>query len=267
MSQLAYTLTDSATMLRRQLKHMLRYPSMTVLLVSMPVVFLLLFVYVFGAQLGSSLGTGHRVGDASRTAYLNFIVPGILLMTIGAAANGTAVLTVMDMTEGIIDRFRTMSIARASVLTGHVLGSVIQAFFGVAVVIGISLALGFRPTAGPFAWLAAIGIMALFAFALAWLGVALGLAAKSVESASNTPMVLTLLPFLSSGFVVIALLPAGLRQFAQYQPFTPVTDTLRGLLMGTPVGSSVIGAVAWSTGIALICYFCVRRLYDRRSTK
>ena len=149
MSQLAYTLTDSATMLRRELKRLLRYPSMTVLLVGMPVVFLLLFVYVFGGQLGTGLGGGHSVGHASRTAYLNFIVPGILLMTVAAAANGRAVLVAMDMTEGIIARFRTMAIARASVLTGHVLGSVIQALLGVTVVIGIALALGFRPTAGP----------------------------------------------------------------------------------------------------------------------
>src|SRR5580704_12003837 len=226
MSQLAYTLTDSATMLRRELKRLRRYPSMTVLLVGMPVVFLLLFVYVFGGQLGTGLGGGHLVGHSSRNAYLNFIVPGILLMTVAAAANGRAILVALDMTEGIIARFRTMAIARASVLTGHVLGSVIQALLGVTVV--IALTLGFRPTAGPLAWLAALGVMALFAFALAWLAVALGLAAKSVETASNTPMVLTLLPFLGSGFVTVASLPTGLRQFARYQPFPPETDTLRG---------------------------------------
>ena len=267
MSQLAYTLTDSATMLRRELKRLLRYPSMTVLLVGMPVVFLLLFVYVFGGQLGTSLGGGHSVGHASRTAYLNFIVPGILLMTVAAAANGRAILVAMDMTEGIIARFRTMAIARASVLTGHVLGSVIQALLGVTVVIGIALALGFRPTAGPLQWLAALAVMALFAFALAWLAVALGLAAKSVETASNTPMVLTLLPFLGSGFVTVASLPAGLRQFARYQPFTPVTDTLRGLVMGgSAVGSNAIRSVAWSAGIALLSYLWARRLYNHRPT-
>jgi ABC-2 type transport system permease protein len=265
MSQRGYTLTDSATMLRRQVKHLQRYPSMTVLLVGMPVVFLLLFVFVFGGQLGSGLDGGHTVGSASRSAYLTFIVPGILLMTVGAAANGTSVLVAMDMTEGIIARFRTMAIARASVLTGHVLGSVIQAWFGIAVVVGIALALGFRPTAGPLAWLAAVGIMTMFAFALAWLAVALGLAAKSVETASNTPMVLTLLPFLSSGFVTLASMPAGLRQFAQYQPFTPVTDALRGLLTGgTSVAPSALGAVAWSAGIAVAACVWARHLYNRR---
>jgi ABC-2 type transport system permease protein len=267
VSQLAYTVTDSATMLRRELKRLLRYPSMTVLLVGMPVVFLLLFVYVFGGQLGTSLGEGHSVGHASRTAYLNFIVPGILLMTVAAAANGRAILIAMDMTEGIITRFRTMAIARAAVLTGHVLGSVIQALLGVAVVIGIALTLGFRPTAGPLQWLAALAVMALFAFALAWLAVALGLAAKSVETASNTPMVLTLLPFLGSGFVTVASLPAGLREFARYQPFTPVTDTLRGLLMGgSAVGSNAIRSVAWTAGIALISYLWATHLYTHRRT-
>jgi len=264
VSQLSYALPDSATMLRRQIKHLLRYPAMTVLLVGMPIVFLLLFVYVFGGQLGTSLAPGHGVGGASRTAYLNFIVPGILLMTVAAAANGTAILMAMDMTKGIVARFKTMAIARASVLTGHVLGSVIQALVGVAVVIGVSLAVGFRPRGGPLAWLAAVGVVAAFAFALAWLAVALGLSAKSVETASNTPMVLTLLPFLGSGFVTTASLPAGLRQFAQYQPFTPVTDTVRGLLRGGAVGSHAVVGLAWSAGIALVSYLWATRLYDHR---
>ena len=267
MSQLSYTLSDSATMLRRELRRLRRYPSMTVLLVGMPVVFLLLFVYVFGGQLGSGLGGGHRVGNSSRTAYLNFIVPGVLLMTVAAAANGRAILVAMDMTEGIITRFRTMAIARASVLSAHVLGSVIQAVLGVTVVLGVSLALGFRSAAGPLAWLAALGLVALFAFALAWLAVALGLAARSVETASNTPMVLTLMPFLGSGFVTTASLPAGLRQFARYQPFTAVTDALRGLLMGGALGSNAIRSVAWSAGIALISYLWARHLYDHRPSR
>jgi ABC-2 type transport system permease protein len=148
-------------------------------------------------------------------------MPGILLITVAAAAQGTAITVAMDMTAGIIDRFRTMSIARASVLTGHVIASVILALFGLAVVLAVALALGFRPTADPVAWLAVIGLLTLFTFALVWLCAALGLAAKTVETASNTPMVLTLLPFLSSGFVPTETMPPGLRQFAEYQPFTP----------------------------------------------
>jgi ABC-2 type transport system permease protein len=259
MSALAYTLTDSGTMLRRSLKRQLRYPSVTLQLVGMPVVFLLLFVYVFGGQLGAGLGA-----HGGRGAYLDYVVPGILLMTIAAAVQGTAISVAMDMTSGIIARFRTMAIARASVLTGHVLGSMIQTLVGLAVVVGIGVGLGFRPTTGVAAWLAAVGVLVLFTFALIWLSVALGLAAKSVETASNTPMFLVLLPFLGSGFVPTASMPAGLRQFAEYQPFTPVTETVRGLLTGTPVGGNAIAAVAWSIGIALAAYLWARRLYDHR---
>jgi ABC-2 type transport system permease protein len=263
MSTLAYTLTDSATMLRRNLRRLLRYPSMTVLLVGMPIVFLLLFVYVFGGQLGAGFTGGHD----GRGGYLDYVIPGILLMTVAAAAQGTAITVAMDMTGGIIDRFRTMAITRAAVLTGHVIASVIQALFGLLVVLAVALALGFRPTAGPVAWLAAVGVLTLFAFALVWLSAALGLAAKTVETASNTPMVLTLLPFLGSGFVPTATMPAGLRQFAEYQPFTPVTEAVRGLLSGTGAGTNAIAAIAWSAGIALAGYLWARHLYNRRRAR
>ena len=193
---LAYTLSDSRVMLRRNLKHQLRYPSLTLMLIGMPIVLLLLFVYVFGGQLGAGLGA-----HDGRGAYLDYVVPGLLLVTVAAAVQGTSIMVAMDMTGGIIDRFRTMAIARASVLTGHVLGSLIQTLAALAVLIGVAFGLGFRSSAGPLDWLAAIGLLALFAFALIWLAVALGLAAKSVETASNTPMILFLLVFLSSGFV------------------------------------------------------------------
>jgi ABC-2 type transport system permease protein len=263
MSTLTYTLTDSATMLRRNLRRLQRYPSMTLLLVGMPIVFLLLFVYVFGGQLGAGFNGGHD----SRGAYLDYVMPGILLITVAAAAQGTAITVAMDMTAGIIDRFRTMAIARASVLTGHVIASVIQALFGLAVVLAVALALGFRPTADPVAWLAVIGLLTLFTFALVWLCAALGLAAKTVETASNTPMVLTLLPFLSSGFVPTETMPPGLRQFAEYQPFTPVTEAVRGLLSGTGAGTNAIAAIAWSVGIALAGYLWARHLYNRRRAR
>lgn len=264
MSNLADTFTDSATMLRRNLRHQVRYPSLTLMLAGFPIVFLLLFVYVFGGQLGAGLGPpGGPPGD--RGAYLTYVVPGILIVTVASAALGTAISVASDMTGGIIDRFRTMSIARAAVLTGHVIGSVLQTLAVLALVIAVALAIGFRPTTDPLAWLAALGILVLFAFALVWLSAALGLAAKSVETASNTPMFLTLLPFLSSGFVPTSTMPAGLRQFAEYQPFTPVTQTVRGLLTDTSVGAThVIAAVAWSVGITVACYFWAVRLYDRR---
>jgi len=267
MSALAYTVTDSATMLRRNLRRLRRYPSMTLLLVGMPIVFLLLFVYVFGGQLGAGLGRGLTGGHAGRAGYVNYVTPGILLMTVAAAVQGTAIVVAMDMIGGIIDRFRTMAIARACVLTGHVLASLIQTLISILVVLGVAVAVGFRPTADAASWLAAIGVLALFALALIWLATALGLAAKSVETASNTPMFLTLLPFLGSGFVPTASMPAGLRQFATYQPFTPVTETLRGLLTGTPIGGNAIAAIAWSVGIALASYLWARHLYNQRRAR
>jgi ABC-2 type transport system permease protein len=259
---LSYTLTDSATMLRRNLKHQLRYPSLTLMLAGFPIVFLLLFVYVFGGQLGAGLGAAGAHPD--RHAYLIYVVPGILIVTVASVALGTAISIASDMTEGIIDRFRTMSIARSAVLTGHVIGTLLQTLLVLVLVVGVALAIGFRSSASPLAWLASAGILALFAFALIWLSTALGLAAKSVETASNTPMFLTLLPFLSSAFVPTSSMPAGLRQFAEYQPFTPVTQTIRGLLTGGPIGAHAIAAVAWSVGIALACYLWSIRLYNNR---
>ena len=264
MSTLAYTVSDSTTMLRRNLRRLRRYPSLTLLLIGMPIVFLLLFVYVFGGQLGHGLGDEYVAGHTGRAGYLNYVTPGILLMTIAAAVQGTAIVVAMDMTGGIIDRFRTMAIARSAVLTGHVLASLLQALLSVGIVLGVAVALGFRPEASMLDFLAAFGLLTLFAFALIWLATALGLAAKSVETASNTPMFLTFLPFLGSGFVLVATLPTGLEQFARYQPFTPVTETLRGLLTGTPIGTNAIFAVAWSVGIALGSYVWARHLYTSR---
>ncbi len=267
MSALAHTVADSKTLLRRNLRRLRRYPSMTLMLIGMPIVFLLLFVYVFGGQLSHGLSTALAGEHAGRGGYLNYVTPGILLMTIAATVQGTAIVVAMDMTGGIIDRFRTMAIARAAVLTGHVLASLIQTLASIAVVLAVAIALGFRPTADPLDWLGAIGLLALFGFALIWLATALGLAAKSVETASNTPMFLTLLPFLGSGFVPTASMPGGLRQFATYQPFTPVTETLRGLLTGTHVGTHALVAIIWSVCIAAASYLWARRLYTRRQPR
>ena len=264
MTSVAYALTDSRTMLRRNLRRLLRYPSMTVLLVGMPIVFLLLFVYVFGGQLSHGLAQGLAGGHTGRSGYLNYVTPGILLMTVAAAVQGTAIVVAMDMTSGIVDRFRSMAIARSAVLTGHVLASLIQVLVGIAIVLVVAVALGFRPSANPLRWLGAIGMLVLFAFALIWLATGLGLAAKSVETASNTPMFLTLLPFLGSAFVPAATMPIVLRQFATYQPFTPVTETVRGLLTGTPIGHNAIAAVAWCIAIALAAHLWAIHLYTHR---
>jgi ABC-2 type transport system permease protein len=259
MSTFSYAVADSATMLRRDLRHALRYPSMTLQLVGMPIVFLLLFVYVFGGTLGAGLGGA----SGGRAAYAQYLTPGILLLTVAAAVQGTAISVAMDMTEGIIARFRTMAIFRPSVLAGHVLGSMIQTMLSLALVVGAALLVGFRPTARLVEWVAAIGVLALITLALTWLSVALGMVTKTVEAASNLPMPLVFLPFLGSGFVPTDSMPVGLRWFAEYQPFTPVIETVRGLLLGTPVGNSAVIAVAWCAGITLVGYLWAMKLYNR----
>jgi ABC-2 type transport system permease protein len=259
MSALAYAVTDSSTMLRRQLRHMIRYPSLTVMLVGMPIVFLLLFVYVFGGTLGAGLGGV----SGGRSDYLEYVVPGILLMTVAGGAQGTAISVAMDMTEGIIARFRTMAISRASILVGHVVGSLFQTMLSSVLVLAVAVLIGFRPSASPVGWIAAMGLLALATFAVTWLSVAFGLVTDSVETASNIPMFLMLLPFLGSGFVPTASMPTGIRWFAEYQPFTPIMETLRGLLMGSPIGISGLLAVAWCAVIALLGFVWSVRLYER----
>jgi ABC-2 type transport system permease protein len=267
----AHTLTDSLTMLRRSLRRMRRYPSLTLFIAGIPVVLLLMFVYVFGATLGTGLaGPGAALAPGAlagpsigRDAYVAYVVPGILLITVAGAAQGTAISVAMDMTTGIIARFRTMAIARDSVLAGHVIGSVIQALLATALVLAVAVVIGFRPTTGPAAWLAAGGLLVLAAVAMAWLSVALGLVSDSVETASNLPMFLILLPFLGSGFVPAATMPGPLQWFAVRQPFTPVIETLRGLLLGTPIGDDGWIAVAWCLVLSLAGYLWARRLYER----
>jgi ABC-2 type transport system permease protein len=259
MSTLSYAVADSATMLRRQLRHMLRYLSMTLMLIGMPIVLLLLFVYVFGGTLGAGLGGP----DGGRAEYLAFVTPGILLMAVALGAMGTAISVNMDMTEGIIARFRTMAIFRPSVLTGHVLGTMVQTMLSVVVVTAVAMLIGFRADAGPVEWAAAAGVLAMTTFALTWLCVGCGLAASTFLAASNLPQPLVFLPFLGSGFVPTDSMPTGLRWFAEYQPFTPIIDTVRGLLLGTAIGDSAVIAVAWCVGLTLVGYLWSRKLYNR----
>jgi ABC-2 type transport system permease protein len=248
-------------MLRRNLLHIRRYPSLSIMLVAQPVVFLLLFVYVFGGTMGAGLPGQEGGGD--RGDYLVFITPAILIMAVASVALGTAVSVASDMTTGVIARFRTMDIARASVLTGHVLGAVIRTALALIVAAGFAFLLGFRSDAGLPGWLGAIALLLLLAFALTWLTVGMGLAADSVETASNTPMILVLLPFVSSGFVPTDAMPWGLRQFAEYQPFTPIIDTVRAFVTGAPTSSDLWLAIGWCVLISLLGYLWSRRLFLR----
>jgi ABC-2 type transport system permease protein len=262
MSTMAYAVQDSATMLRRNLRRTLRYPASAAATVGIPLVFLLLFVYVFG----DTLGAGLPGVSGGRAEYLNYVTPGIILLAVVGAAQGVAISVSMDMTEGIIARFRTMAIARVSVLTGHVVGSLIQTLLAIAIVLGVALALGFDPNATALEWLAVAALLALVTFAIIWLSVALGLVSKSVETASNLPMPLFLLPFLGSGFVPTDTMPTALRWFAEYQPFTPIMETVRGLLLGTPIHHSAVLAVTWSAAIGLGGYLWARHLFNRDPT-
>ena len=261
MSNLSYALLDSATMLRRDVRHSLRNPSMTVSGLLTPVVTMALFIYVFGGTMGAGLG-----GIARGATYINYVAPAIIIMTIGSGCATTAVNLCVDMSEGIIAHFRTMAISRASVLTGLVLGSLIRTMISIVLVIGVALLMGFRPSAGPVAWIAALGIIALFTLALTWMAVAFGLIGKTPEGANALSLIFQLLlPFTSSAFVRPDSMPGGMRWFAEYQPFTPVIDTLRGLLLGTPIGNSAVLAVAWCAGLALVGYLWARAVYNRNS--
>ena len=219
---------------------MARYPSLTLMLIGMPIVFLLLFVYVFGGTMGAGLP-----GGDSRADYLAYITPTILIMTVASVSISTAVSVASDMEKGIIDRFRTMAIAKSSVLTGHVLGAVIQTVVAVVVVLAVAVLLGYRSDGTVVGWLGVAGLLLLLGFAMTWLAVALGLVGGNVEAASNLPMPFVLLPFLSSGFVPTDSMPAGLAWFAEHQPFTPIIDTLRAWMVGSSAGGDAWAAIGW----------------------
>lgn len=261
MTTLVHPIGDSAIMFRRSLVRMRRYPSMTVMLIGFPLMFLLLFVYVFGGTLGAGLpGTG---GTGTRADYLAYVTPAIVLMAAASAAQGTAISVAMDRTEGIVARFRTMPISASSILGGHVLGSLVQSMLGMGVLLLLSVALGFRPAADPAQWLVLIGLLILIALALTWLTIALGLVSRSVETASNTPMFLMILPFLSSGFVPTTSMPAGLAWFADHQPFTPIIEALRSLLAGVWDPGTLAVAAGWCVLIMVVGFVWARNLFRR----
>ncbi|QHY95898.1 Daunorubicin/doxorubicin resistance ABC transporter permease protein DrrB [Streptomyces sp. S4.7] len=252
MSTFALAVRDSRTMLRRNLLHARRYPSMTLNLLLTPIMMLLLFVYIFGDVMSAGIGGG----GANRADYIAYLVPGIMMMTIGGTTIGTAVSVSMDMTEGIIARFRTMAIHRGSVLVGHVVGSVLQCVMSVVLVGAVAVAIGFRSAdATVLEWLAAFGLLALFAMALTWIAVGMGLASPNAEAAGNNATPLILLPFLSSAFIPVGTMPGWFQPVAEYQPFTPAIETLRGLLLGTEIGNSGWLALAWCLGLAVLGYF------------
>ncbi|MFG7943803.1 ABC transporter permease [Streptomyces cacaoi] len=260
MSSLSLAARDSSTMLRRNLLHARRYPSLTLNLLLTPVMLLLLFVYVFGDVMSAGIGGGR----ADRSEYLAYLVPGILLLTVGGTTIGSAVSVASDMTEGIIARFRTMAIHRGSILVGHVVGSVLQCVASVALVGAVAVAIGFRATdATAVEWLLALGLLTLVSLALTWIAVGMGLASPNAEAASNNALPLMILPLLSSAFVPVDAMPGWFQPIAEHQPFTPAIETLRGLLLGTGIGSDGWAAVGWCLGLTVLGYLWSRSLFDR----
>ncbi len=260
MTTLAPAARDSATLLRRNLLHARRYPSLTLNLLLTPIVLLLLFVYIFGDVMSTGIGGQH----ADRSDYIAYLVPGILVLTIGSTTIGTAVSVANDMTEGIIARFRTMAIHRPAIIIGHVVGSVLQALASLLLVGIVAVAIGFRTTdATPAEWLAALALTALVTLALTWIAVAIGLASPNVEAASNNAMPLIVLPLVSSAFIPADTMPGWFQPIAEYQPFTPAIETLRGLLLGEEIAHHAWLAVAWCLALSALGYLWSTALFNR----
>ncbi|MFE6161670.1 ABC transporter permease [Streptomyces sp. NPDC056486] len=249
MSAFSLAVRDSSTMLRRNLLHARRYPSLTLNLLLTPVMLLLLFVYIFGDVMSAG------IGGTDRSDYIAYIVPGILMMTIGGTVIGAAVSVSTDMAEGLVARFRTMAVHRGSVVIGHVVGSVLQCIASVVLVGAVAVAIGFRSTdATALEWLAAFGLLLFFALALTWIAVGMGMASPNAEAAANSAQPLILLPLISSAFIPADTMPGWFRPIAEYQPFTPAIETLRGLLLGTEIGNNGWIAIAWCVGLAVLGY-------------
>jgi ABC-2 type transport system permease protein len=260
VSALTIPAQDSATMLGREFKHTLRlFRLLFVGSILVPVVMLLLFNYVLGGAIGVGLGEA-----AQGAPYIDFLVPGILMMTVAAGSAATAINVCTDMTGGIVDRFRTMAVSRGALLAGHVGAGVLRALVTTAVVTGVALLIGFRPKASVWDWVGVFGVVVAFSFAIAWLSTALGMVAKSAAGANGLTLPIQfLLPFLSSTFVPLETMPTGVRWFAEHQPFTPVVETMRALLLGAPAGNTAYLALAWCAAIAVGGYVWARVAFER----
>jgi ABC-2 type transport system permease protein len=244
---------DTAVLTGRSLRHVLRSPDTIVTTAVMPVAFLLLFVYVFGGAID--------VGGAS---YVDYLLPGILLITVASGVAYTSYRLFLDLRGGIVERFQSMPIARSAVLWAHVLTSLVANAIALVLVVVVALVMGFRSGAGVLAWLGVVGILLLFTLALTWVAVIAGLTAKSVEGASAFSYPLIFLPFVSSAFVPTETMPGPVAWFAQNQPVTSIVDALRALFAGQPLGGELWIALAWCTGILVAAVIVAAALYRRR---
>lgn len=245
--------SHAVVMLRRDFKHIARNPTSVFNAVLMPIVMMLMFVYVFGDAFDVGVD------------YIDYATPGLMLLAVCYGLGATATSVNSDMTKGIINRFKVMDVSGGAVLTGHVVASVLTNLVAIGALIGVAFLLGFNPSAGPLHWLGVLGMLVLLGTAAGWLTVALGLAAKSPETAGLAAVPLIMLPFFSSAIVPAEKMGPGVRQFAQYQPFTPIIETLRGLLNGAPSAGDAVAAVAWCAGITLVGYLWASSTFKKRA--
>jgi ABC-2 type transport system permease protein len=246
-------LTAESTFIGRSLRHSVRDTEAMIMAVMLPTMLMLMFTFIFGKAIDPSGG------------YVDYVVPGIILLCAGFGSASTAISVSRDMTTGIIDRFRTMPLRSGAVLTGHVVASLARNLLATAVVIGVALLVGFRPDATLLEWIGAFGIVALYILTITYLFAAIGLAAASSEAASGYGFILLFLPYLSSAFVPVATMPEWLQWIAEHQPITPVIETIRSLLMGTPMGDSAWLAVTWCTAILAVAVAWGAWLFRRKA--
>lgn len=246
-------LRDSTTMVGRSLRHIVRSPDTIITTAITPIVMLLMFVYVFGGAI-----------DTGGGKYVNYLLPGILLITVASGVAYTALRLFIDVSSGIFERFQSMPIARSAVLWGHVVTSVIANLMSLALVVLVAVAIGFRSGAGILAWLAVLGIVVLFTLALTWMAVSAGLVAKSPDGAGGFAYPLLFLPFISSAFVPTTRMAGPVKWFAEHQPVTSVVNTLRNLCAEQPVGNDGWAALVWCVGLLIGAYALAARTYHRK---
>ena len=249
----AHFWSDIGVMLGRSLRHISRSMDTIITVTLMPIAFMLLFVYVFGGAI--------QTGTAN---YVNYLLPGILLIAIASGIAYTAYRLFIDVQQGLFERFHSMPIARSTVLWGHVLTSLVSNAISVVVIILVALVMGFRSPAGVLSWLAVAGILVLFTLALTWVAAIAGLSAKTVDGASAFSYPIIFLPFISSAFVSTASMPPVVRVFAENQPVTSIVDAIRALLANQPVGNHIWIALAWCVRITLVAYLFAMRVYKKR---
>jgi len=248
-----HVFSDTRVMLGRSLRHVTRSTDTIITVTIMPIAFLLLFVYVFGGAI--------RTGTDN---YVNYLLPGILLIAIASGISYTAFRLFNDLQSGIFERFHSMPIARSSVLWGHVLTSLVSNAISVAAIVLVALLMGFRSSAGVLAWLAVAGLLLLFTLTLTWIAVIAGLSAKSTDGAAAFSYPIIFLPFVSSAFVPTASMPAPVRAFAENQPVTSIVNTIRALFEQQPVGNDIWVALSWCVGILVVAYVFAMVAYRRK---